>query len=272
MEELRGRFCEGMERLHQITGPTADRIYEKMAAFANFGFPGKPFAGFASLVFYSAWLKLHHPAAFCAALLRAQPMGFSPAVAGRRRPAAQCRCTGHINASLSWATLEKRGHRTAAGPRGGARGGRRGGRADRRRNRDQGGTTPTSTTCPAAPNSTSGISKVWRVRALSVASVSAAVRHSAGGCCCAAARADQLRLETSVPAPVLPGLSEISSPPPMRGPPGSPPEPVPDAVPAAAPGRDGVIPADRLLSVADGARVLVGGAVTHRQRPATASG
>ena len=57
----------------------------------------------------------------------------------------------------------------------------------------------------------------------------------------------------------------------MRGPPGSP-EPVPDAVPAAAPGRDGVIPADRLLSVADGARVLVGGAVTHRQRPQTASG
>jgi error-prone DNA polymerase len=34
----------------------------------------------------------------------------------------------------------------------------------------------------------------------------------------------------------------------------------------------GVLPADRLLSVPDGDRVLVGGAVTHRQRPATAAG
>ncbi len=34
----------------------------------------------------------------------------------------------------------------------------------------------------------------------------------------------------------------------------------------------GVVPANRLLSVADGSKVLVGGAVTHRQRPATASG
>ncbi|PRC47576.1 error-prone DNA polymerase, partial [Mycobacterium sp. ITM-2017-0098] len=34
----------------------------------------------------------------------------------------------------------------------------------------------------------------------------------------------------------------------------------------------GVVPADRLLSVPDGTRVLVAGAVTHRQRPATAQG
>ncbi len=61
---------------HGITGEVAERIYEKLEAFANFGFPESHSLSFASLVFYSSWFKLHHPAAFCAALLRAQPMGF----------------------------------------------------------------------------------------------------------------------------------------------------------------------------------------------------
>ena len=76
MRRLRGRFYDGMRQLHGITGDLADRIYEKLEAFANFGFPESHALSFASLVFYSSWLKLHHPAAFCAALLRAQPMGF----------------------------------------------------------------------------------------------------------------------------------------------------------------------------------------------------
>ena len=57
----------------------------------------------------------------------------------------------------------------------------------------------------------------------------------------------------------------------MRGPPASPDE-LPDAIPAPAAGGSGVVPADQLLAVDDGDRVLVAGAVTHRQRPATASG
>ena len=76
MAALRQNFFDGMRELHGITGETAERIYEKMAAFANFGFPESHSQSFASLVFYSAWFQLHHPAAFCAALLRAQPMGF----------------------------------------------------------------------------------------------------------------------------------------------------------------------------------------------------
>ena len=75
MERLRQRFYDGMRDLHGITGEVADRIFEKMSAFANFGFPESHSQSFASLVFYSSWFKLHHPAAFCAALLRAQPMG-----------------------------------------------------------------------------------------------------------------------------------------------------------------------------------------------------
>ena len=44
MQRLRGRFYDGMRELHGITGDVADRIYEKLEAFANFGFPGKPCA------------------------------------------------------------------------------------------------------------------------------------------------------------------------------------------------------------------------------------
>ncbi len=104
---------------HGITGEVADRIYEKLEAFANFGFPESHSLSFASLVFYSSWFKLHHPAAFCAALLRAQPMGFySPQslVADARRHGV----TVHgpdVNASLAHATLENVRHRGAAGPR-----------------------------------------------------------------------------------------------------------------------------------------------------------
>lgn len=117
MEELRARFYGGMRSLHGITGPTADRIYEKMAAFANFGFPESHSQSFASLVFYSAWFKLHHPAAFCAALLRAQPMGFySPQslVADARRHGVLVH-RPHVNASLPWATLENAGTQVRLG-------------------------------------------------------------------------------------------------------------------------------------------------------------
>jgi len=75
MEALRGRFYEGMA-VNGITGATADAIFDKLAAFANFGFPESHSVSFAYLVYSSSWMKLHYPAAFCAALLNAQPMGF----------------------------------------------------------------------------------------------------------------------------------------------------------------------------------------------------
>jgi error-prone DNA polymerase len=52
------------------------QIWDKLAAFANYGFPESHSVSFAYLVYASSWLKLHYPAAFCAALLNAQPMGF----------------------------------------------------------------------------------------------------------------------------------------------------------------------------------------------------
>jgi error-prone DNA polymerase len=75
MEKLRERFFAGMAA-NDISGELADTIFTKMLAFANFGFPESHSISFASLVYYSAWFKRYHPAAFCAALLNSQPMGF----------------------------------------------------------------------------------------------------------------------------------------------------------------------------------------------------
>ncbi|HUO49173.1 MAG TPA: error-prone DNA polymerase, partial [Acidimicrobiales bacterium] len=75
MERLRARLFDGMAE-RGITGDVAEEIFGKLAAFASFGFPESHAVSFAYLVYASAWLKRYHPAAFCAALLNAQPMGF----------------------------------------------------------------------------------------------------------------------------------------------------------------------------------------------------
>jgi error-prone DNA polymerase len=54
----------------------AERIFEQIKGFGEYGFPESHAASFALLAYASAWLKCHHPAAFTAALLNAQPMGF----------------------------------------------------------------------------------------------------------------------------------------------------------------------------------------------------
>lgn len=75
MERLRRRLYAGMAE-RGIEGETAEQIYDKLAAFANYGFPESHSVSFAYLVYASCWLKHHYPAAFCAGLLRSQPMGF----------------------------------------------------------------------------------------------------------------------------------------------------------------------------------------------------
>ena len=91
-----------------ITGAVAEEIVDKLAAFANFGFPESHAVSFAYLVYSSAWLKLHYPAAFCAGLLNAQPMGFwSPQslVADARRHGVTVH-RPHVDVSGVGATLE----------------------------------------------------------------------------------------------------------------------------------------------------------------------
>ncbi|THJ68727.1 error-prone DNA polymerase [Arthrobacter echini] len=75
IDSLRATLYEGMAA-RGITGETADAIYSKIHAFANFGFAESHSISFALLVYVSAWLRLHYPGAFLASLLRAQPMGF----------------------------------------------------------------------------------------------------------------------------------------------------------------------------------------------------
>jgi error-prone DNA polymerase len=75
MQLLRQRLYEGMAE-RGIVGDIADEIFDKMAAFANYGFPESHSVSFAYLVYSSSWLKLYEPAAFYAGLLNAQPMGF----------------------------------------------------------------------------------------------------------------------------------------------------------------------------------------------------
>ncbi|MFZ9325490.1 MAG: error-prone DNA polymerase [Ilumatobacteraceae bacterium] len=107
MTRLRDRLYAGMAQ-RGITGEIADEIYDKMAAFANYGFPESHSVSFAYLVYASAWIKLHEPAIFCAALINSQPMGFwSPhtLVQDARRHGVVVR-TPDINASRAGAWLE----------------------------------------------------------------------------------------------------------------------------------------------------------------------
>jgi error-prone DNA polymerase len=107
MEALRARLYAGMAA-KGITGDVADQIFDKLAAFADFGFPESHSVSFAYLVYASSWLKLHYPAAFCASLLNAQPMGFySPntLVADARRHGVVV-LGPDVNRSEAKATLE----------------------------------------------------------------------------------------------------------------------------------------------------------------------
>ncbi|NMR20745.1 error-prone DNA polymerase [Cellulomonas fimi] len=75
MEALHGRLLDGMAK-NGISREVGEQIFDKLKAFADFGFPESHAYSFAYLVYASAWLKVHHPAAFYAGLLAAQPMGF----------------------------------------------------------------------------------------------------------------------------------------------------------------------------------------------------
>ena len=274
MRRLRSRFFAGMVELYGVTGEVVERIYEKLEAFANFGFPESHSLSFASLVFYSSWFKLHHPAAFCAALLRAQPMGFySPQslVADARRHGVIVRGPD-VNASLSHATLENHGLEVRLGL-GSVRhvGKELAERLVKERNIN-------------GPF-TSLLDLTGRLQ-LSVPQTEALATAGALGCfgasrreglwaagAAATQRPDRLPgVGSSSHVPSLPGMTELELAAADVWATGV----SPDSYPTRFLREDldalGVVPADQLLSVPDGTRVLVAGAVTHRQRPATAQG
>jgi error-prone DNA polymerase len=75
LEKFEGKLKEGM-RSRGYAAEFADAIYRQICGFGEYGFPESHSASFALLAYASAWIKRHHPAAFCAALLNSQPMGF----------------------------------------------------------------------------------------------------------------------------------------------------------------------------------------------------
>jgi error-prone DNA polymerase len=75
LEPFEKKLVDGMlERGHSLD--FAQRIFEQIKGFGDYGFPESHAASFALLVYISAWIKRHEPAAFYCALLNSQPMGF----------------------------------------------------------------------------------------------------------------------------------------------------------------------------------------------------
>jgi error-prone DNA polymerase len=290
---VRDRLYAGMAA-NGITGDLADDLYNKLAAFANYGFPESHAMSFAYLVFASAWLKRYHPAAFCAALLNAQPMGFySPQslVDDARRHGVTVR-RPNINVSNAMATLEppaeRSGPRTGVGepPQHWGIGGpvvRLGLKSVR---------TLSDTVAErieaerVANGPYLGMADLARRAELSTAHLEALATADAFACfglnrrealwgagAAAQEKADRLPgTATGIEAPPLPGMDAIDR---LKAdvwatglaPDAHPVQFARDYLTAA-----GVLPITGLQAIEQGRRVYVGGIVTHRQRPATAGG
>jgi error-prone DNA polymerase len=274
MQRLRGRFYDGMRERHGITGDIADRIYEKLEAFANFGFPESHALSFASLVFYSSWFKLHHPAAFCAALLRAQPMGFySPQslVADARRHGVLVHGPD-VNASLAHATLENTGNEVRLGL-GSVR--HIGDELAQRLVAERDAHGPFASLLGLTGRLQLSVPQTEALATAGALDCFGITRREGLWAAGAAAtqRPDRLPgVGSSSHVPALPGMTDLELAAADVWATGISPDSYPTQFLRADLDALGVIPADRLLSVADGDRVLIAGAVTHRQRPATARG
>jgi error-prone DNA polymerase len=75
LEKFRDKLLDGM-RANGHPQDFAERLFEQMKGFGSYGFPESHAASFALLVYISAYLKRHYPAAFYCGLLNSQPMGF----------------------------------------------------------------------------------------------------------------------------------------------------------------------------------------------------
>ena len=75
IDEFHRKLVDGM-LARGLSHQFAEQVFQQLRGFGEYGFPESHAASFALLVYVSAWLKRHHPAAFTAALLGSQPMGF----------------------------------------------------------------------------------------------------------------------------------------------------------------------------------------------------
>ena len=75
LQRYQEKLRAGMAK-NGISAEFIERIVAQIQGFGEYGFPESHAASFALLVYASAWLKRHHPAAFLCGLLNSQPMGF----------------------------------------------------------------------------------------------------------------------------------------------------------------------------------------------------
>lgn len=75
IDRFRDKLLRGMQQ-RGLSATFAEQVFRQIRGFGEYGFPESHAASFALLVYASAWLKYHYPAAFAAALLNSQPMGF----------------------------------------------------------------------------------------------------------------------------------------------------------------------------------------------------
>jgi error-prone DNA polymerase len=275
MERLRARLYAGMAE-RGITGEVADAIWDKLVAFANFGFPESHSVSFAYLVYSSAWLKYHYTSAFCAGLLDGQPMGFwSPQtiVSDSRRHGVKVR-RPDVNASAAKSLLEADG--TSAG-----------GAAVRlgisyvrgigedlaekiaagRPYRDmEDAVARAGLTRPQAEAlATAGAFECFDLSRR-------AALWSAGAVAAARGESRLGGLVTGADAPALPEMTPVEDNQADLWATGLSPDSYPTEFVRADLAAAGVVTAAGLVQVPAGSRVTVAGVVTHRQRPATAQG
>jgi error-prone DNA polymerase len=290
MERLRQRFYDGAGE-RGVTDEVADVVWDKLSAFASYGFPESHSVSFAYLVYASSWLKRWYPAAFCAALLDAQPMGFyapHTLVQDARRHGVEVR-SPDLNASAATATLEvEPATRLAPAP---------------------GGDAPPETWGSGGPAVRLGIGYVRGIGddlaveiaagrpyasaedlasrvELTLPQLEALATAGAFGCfgadrrrslwtAGAAAQGGRGRLPgvvTGLDAPQLPGMSPAEEARADLWATGVSPEGHPTRFLRRHLDARGVVTAAALRATPDGAKVTVAGVVTHRQRPATAAG
>ena len=110
IDEFHRKLVDGM-LARGLSKQFAEQVFNQIRGFGEYGFPESHAASFALLVYVSAWLKCHHPAAFTAALLGSQPMGFyAPAQLVRdARAHGVTVLPADVNASGWHALLETRG-------------------------------------------------------------------------------------------------------------------------------------------------------------------
>ena len=75
IEQFRAKLLDGM-RAKGLSQEFAENVFRQIRGFGEYGFPESHAASFALLVYVSSWLKHYYPAAFTAALINSQPMGF----------------------------------------------------------------------------------------------------------------------------------------------------------------------------------------------------